>query len=206
MIFKIYNEDKVFPYLVIDNFYNQKEQDLIWEELKYHKDLFKIDEGSPSYGVAWDENNKKIADLKRIYLDDIYKENRKDSNILSLYQKIISPEVLENYRHTTPSWRTFEITNTDSSLISYYENGDKYKEHFDSFMHSCLIWFYKEPKRFSGGDLKFTQPNKTVMCKHNRMILFPSYYLHEVDEVKMDDKYCGKDLGRYCITHFYNKE
>ena len=72
-------------------------------------------------------------------------------------------------------------------------------------MHTALVWFYKEPKRFTGGDLTFTQSQQTVECKHNRMILFPSYYLHAVDEVSMEYKYRGKGLGRYCLTHFYNK-
>ena len=72
-------------------------------------------------------------------------------------------------------------------------------------MHTALIWFYKEPKRFTGGVLTFTQSKKTVECKHNRMVLFPSYYLHAVDEVTMEYKYRGKGLGRYCLTHFYNK-
>jgi len=199
-------DNKVFPYLIVDNFYNKKEQKLIWEELEFHKDNFTIDVGSENLGVALDKNNKPIAKLKRIYLDEIYTDNRQASNILNVYSKIISSNVKKAYRNTTPSWRTFEITNKDCSLVSYYENQQDYKEHFDKFMHSCLIWFYKKPKRFNGGDLTFTQSNKTVECKHNRMILFPSYYLHSVDKVSMEYKYRNKGLGRYCLTHFYNKE
>jgi len=29
-------DNKVFPYLIVDNFYNKKEQKLIWEELEFH--------------------------------------------------------------------------------------------------------------------------------------------------------------------------
>ena len=72
-------------------------------------------------------------------------------------------------------------------------------------MHSCLIWFFQEPKKFKGGNLKFTQSFKTVECKNNRMVLFPSYYLHEVDKIIMKKKDMKKNLGRYCLTHFYNR-
>ena len=206
MKFTICDEDKVFPYLMIDDFYSKDEQKLILEELRFHKNNFKVDQKVVGDGVARDENGKSISNSKRIYLDDIYGDNRQDSNILNFYKKIISPEVKEAYRYTTPSWRLFEITNHDLSQVSYYENEGDYKEHFDKYMHTCLIWFYKEPKRFTGGDLTFTQSKQTVECKHNRMVLFPSYYLHAVDEVSMEYKYRGKGLGRYCLTHFYNKE
>ena len=198
-------EDKVFPYLMIDDFYSKDEETLIWEELTFHKNNFKVDHKRNGDGVARDENNKPLANATRLYLDDTYVDKRQDSNILNLYTKIISPEVKEAYRQTTPSWRLFEITNQDCSQVSYYENEGDYKEHYDKFMHSCLIWFYKKPKRFTGGNLTFTQSQQTVECKHNRMILFPSYYLHAVDKVSMEYKYRGKGLGRYCLTHFYNK-
>ena len=205
MKFTVCDEDKVFPYLIVDDLYSNNEQKLIWEELRFHKNNFKEDQRAAGDGVARDENGKSISNSTRIYLDDIYGDNRQDSNILNFYKKIISPEVKEAYRHTTPSWRLFEITNHDRSQVSYYENEGDYKEHFDKYMHTCLIWFYKEPKRFTGGDLTFTQSKKIVECKHNRMVLFPSYYLHAVDEVTMEYKYRGKGLGRYCLTHFYNK-
>ena len=192
--------------MLIDDFYNTQEQKLIWEELDSYKDDFKEDNKSGGYGVAFDvKNNRRAARLKRIYLDDRYIAHREDSNILTLYRKIFSEEVLEAYRKTTPSWRTFEITNQDCSVISYYENLDKYSEHFDKFMHTVLIWFYREPKRFDGGDLKFNQSNQTIECRHNRMIIFPSYYVHEVNIVRMKEEYQHQGLGRFCMAHFFTK-
>lgn len=206
MKFTLCTDDKVFPYMLIDDFYNTQEQKLIWEELDSYKDDFKEDNKSGGYGVAFDvKNNRRAARLKRIYLDDIYIAHREDSHILTLYRKIFSEEVLEAYRKTTPSWRTFEITNQDCSVISYYENLDKYSEHFDKFMHTVLIWFYREPKKFDGGDLKFNQSNQTIECRHNRMIIFPSYYVHEVNIVRMKEEYQHQGLGRFCMAHFFTK-
>ena len=194
------------PFLVVDNFYNKEEQSLIWTELDSHKENFVVDEGIANRGVAKNINGKPIANLSRIYLDELYENKREQSNILHCYQKLFTKEIINKYKEKTLAARTYETTNTDWSQVSYYENNNNYDKHFDQFMHSVLIWFYRKPKRFNGGDLTFTQSNKTVECKHNRMILFPSYYLHSVDEVSMDYKYRNKGLGRYCLTHFYNKE
>tara|TARA_Y100001938_G_scaffold51579_1_gene72002 strand:+ start:302 stop:931 length:630 start_codon:yes stop_codon:yes gene_type:complete len=209
MKIKICNEDKVFPYLVIDDFYSENEQELIWKELTYHQkqNNFQVDlRKERGVGSAKDENGNLKSNSKRIYLDLIYKEHRNKSNILSVYQKIFSPEVCEAYKKTTPSYNLFRGCNRDQSLVSYYENKQGYREHFDRFMHSALVWFFKEPKKFKGGNLTFTQPNKTLECKHNRLVLFPSYYLHCIDEVTMPKKYRNKGLGRYCLTHFYDNK
>tara|TARA_Y100000780_G_C13583853_1_gene377863 strand:- start:198 stop:776 length:579 start_codon:yes stop_codon:yes gene_type:complete len=191
--------------MVVDDFYTTQEQELVWQELESYKDLFKRDNQPGDAGVAVDKNGNPLANLKRIYLEELYPENRQDSNILSVYGKVISKEVVENYKNITASARQFERTNRDQTVVSYYENSNNYAEHFDSFMHTVLIWFYKEPKRFEGGNLTFPESTETVECIHNRMIIFPSYYLHEVDKVKIKKKYRNKGLGRYCITHFYYK-
>ena len=201
MKFTLCIENKVFPYMLVDDFYTTEEQDLIWEELEWYRqeNLYTDGKLSDSYGVSPDAN------LNRVYLEALYPIKREDSNILTVYKKILSPEVLENYRQTTPAARQFENTNYDCSIVSYYEDSNNYGEHFDSFMHTVLIWFYQIPKRFIGGNLRFPETNKTVECIHNRMIMFPSYYLHEVDKVKLEKKYRDMGLGRYCITHFYSK-
>ena len=194
------------PFLVVDNFYNKEEQNLIWTELDFHKEDFVVAEGSANKGVAINNNGKAIANLSRIYLDELYQNKREQSNILQCYQKLFTKEIINNYKEKTLAARTYETTNTDWSQVSYYENNNNYDKHFDEFMHSVLIWFYRKPKRFDGGDLIFTDLNETVKCKHNRMILFPSYYYHKVNKVIMKEQYRNKGLGRFCLTHFFSKK
>lgn len=208
MDYKIY-DDEVFPFLMIDNFYNETEEEMIWNELEYHSIVnnFIYDKGDKNNGeggVAVDSNGIPMAKLTRIYLDEIYRGNRNNSNILKCYFKIVSDNVIEHYMKTTPAWVTFDSSDYDVSQVSYYENDYYYKSHFDSFMHTALVWFYRKPKKFTGGDLKFTQSGQVVECIHNRMILFPSYYMHEVSNVNMDEKYLNQGLGRFCLSHFYN--
>lgn len=197
-------------FLIIDDFYTLDEQRVIWQELDfyYQQQLFQADNKSGArygkYGTAI-HNGKPLAQLNRIYLEELYSpEHRSKSNILNVYKKIVSKEVVEDYKRVTPAGKQFEITDNDCSLINYYDNGDKYAEHFDAFMHTAVIWFFKEPKRFEGGNLRLTELNETVECVHNRLIMFPSYYSHEVEELKLDEKYRNKGLGRFSITHFYS--
>ena len=194
------------PFLVVDNFYNKEEQNLIWTELDFHKENFIVDEGIANRGVAKNNNGKPISNLSRIYLDELYENKRERSSILHCYQKPFTREIINKYKEKTLAARTYATTNTDWSQVSYYENNNNYDKHFDEFMHSVLIWFYRKPKRFDGGDLIFTDLNETVKCKHNRMILFPSYYYHKVNKVIMKEQYKNKGLGRFCLTHFFSKK
>ena len=194
------------PFLVVDNFYNKEEQNSIWTELDLHKENFIVDEGIANRGVAKNNNGKPIANLSRIYLDELYENKRERSSILHCYQKLFTREIINKYKEKTLAARTYDITNTDWSQVSYYENNNNYDKHYDEFMHSVLIWFYRKPKRFAGGDLIFTDLNETVKCKHNRMILFPSYYYHKVNKVIMKEQYKNKGLGRFCLTHFFSKK
>ena len=203
MKFTLCTENKVFPYMLIDDFYTDNQQLEIWEELEYYRkeNLYSDGKLEDGYGVS------PAANLNRLYLEELYPypDNREDSNILRLYKRILLPEVIRNYRNTTPSARQFESTNYDCSLVNYYDDSNSYGEHFDSFMHTVVIWFYKEPKRFEGGNLRLPELNKTVECIHNRMVMFPSYYLHEVEKVEIESKYRDQGLGRYSMIHFFSK-
>ena len=37
MKFTLCTENKVFPYMLVDDFYTTEEQDLIWEELEWYR-------------------------------------------------------------------------------------------------------------------------------------------------------------------------
>jgi len=196
-------DDKVFPFLIVDDFYNEEELELIWEELTSMDKMGRMFIKTPDHaGVAKDADGNARAELKRFELDSLYKGKREESNIFSVYGKVLSPKVLDGYG-VVPSCRTLLTTNNDCTIVNYYDHGDYYLEHNDVFMHSCLTFFYIQPKKFTGGDLVFTDSGATVECLHNRMILFPSYYLHKVTEIEMNEEDRNKGLGRYSFAHFY---
>lgn len=208
LIMKIlpFKENPVFPFLLIDDFYNEKEEKLIWQELDFYTiDKFISNKDDKTLLRAVDEKTGKSKNSSyRIYLDQVYQANsRHVSNILTLYKKIISEEIKEVYKGITPAWKLLDWSDRDLSQISYYDEGDRYDSHADVYGCSVMIWFYREPKRFKGGDFYFDDPNTKVVCKHNRLLMFPSYYMHSVTPVTMEKEYREKGFGRYALTHFY---
>ena len=58
-------------------------------------------------------------------------------------------------------------------------------------------------KLYTGGDFYFPESDTTIESKHNRMCIFPSYYLHQVKPIIFNNKPKELGYGRYTITHFY---
>ena len=65
-----------------------------------------------------------------------------------------------------------------------------------------ITWFYREPKKFTGGNLRFPLFDMEIECKHNRVIVFPSSIYHGVDKIGMEEKDMGKKLGRFAMSQF----
>jgi len=202
---KIYNQRKECPYLVIDNWYTQDELSAVWHELNmYLTQPIKEkadDEGSP---VAKEDGVAK-SNAFRFHVWDYYTQKGRDiSPILRNMYKQRTKKFHDIVLETMPlHHNNFCNTNTDATFISYYDKAKYYKPHCDSVQFSCLIWMFKEPKQFFGGNLKLPAANATIECVNNRMLMFPSYLQHEVTEIKSNDK-IKMGYGRYCITHFYN--
>ena len=97
----------------------------------------------------------------------------------------------------------FNSSNKDTSLVSYYEENDHYKPHHDVFLWTCQIWMVKEPRLFDGGNFILNESETEIKLKNNRLVMFPSCYLHSVTPIKFHTKPKEIGYGRYTITHFY---
>lgn len=189
-------------FLVIDDFYTDEEQIDIWKELDfltYDKKLMPPEETGTAHDPTTGEVLKKNSAL---FLDGIY-ARREFSNILTLNRKLFSKEVRDNFDGMDNCFRYIYHSNSDSTLISYYQEKDYYKAHTDSAVLTYLYWCHKEPKKFEGGDLILPELEEGVTYKNNRLVIFPSWRLHEVTPIKMIEEiepYSG--YGRYCITNF----
>ena len=202
-------ENPAYPYILIDEFYDKKEEELIWQELEFYSGKYvnADQDTSGNRPKALDrvsEAGKLRNSSNRIYLDQVYTQgSRHFSNILNVYGKITSEDVMKVVRDNMPTAPILEHSNYDLSQISYYDSGDFYGNHADIYGYTVLVWFFKEPKRFNGGDFMLLGPNKLIECKHNRLVMIPSYYMHSVTPITMEEKYRNKGLGRYTLTHFY---
>ena len=186
-------------YIRIDDFYDEDELALIWEELKFLTYRHKLN--PPLKTGQSKPMMKKNAGL---FLDDLYSD-RNISNILRVNRKIFSKDVMKKYNDLSEMHENIFNCNQDTTLISYYENEGFYKPHSDTAVVTALTWFFKEPKQFTGGDLVFSAFNKTIEIENNMLLVFPSVVKHEVTAVSMEkDIPKFSRLGRYCMSQFMN--
>ena len=190
------------PVIIIDDYYDESELKLIWEELNFFTYSHKL-RGPEQTGGAFGDDMMGLKINSGLFLDAVWMNDRKLSNILTVTQKLLSNDM--KLIKESPSWffklaRDLRVT----TLISYYEDGGYYAPHFDNAYATVLNWYFKEPKHFTGGNLKLHYDNevKTIEIKNNRTIIFPSSVMHEVTPVSMEKQYENQKLGRYCITQF----
>ena len=193
-------EKTLFAPYVKDNFFDSDEENLIWNGLdKIHElDLFLFPEDGGSAEV-----NGKILKKNLSYF--ITPNKIPDEDIEFLYKtllKIFNGTTIEYSK--LGLWEKLILNTTKHNiLVSYYENGDKYLPHFDESIFTVLIWFYRTPKKFEGGDLFLHDTDEKIDVLNNRLVIIPSVATHSVSEVKMKSKNKSTmNNGRYCITLF----
>jgi hypothetical protein len=180
---------------IVEDFYSEEEVNQIWTEL----DSLYIDGliDARRMGVARHED----IPLKKSKGTFLSPEDNPDSIIIKLNGK-----VRDCWKEFSAHDKYYEKLNSCpySTLVSYYANGHFYKPHHDSTTFTACTYFFKEPKRFTGGDFLLNQYKVKIQIKNNMMVLFPGPYIHQATMVKMDKNDAG--YGRYCISQFFNTE
>ena len=198
MIIDIFNEQ--FPYMVVDDYYNEEELRLIWEELDFLSYPHKLKRATKESGGATGNTGELLKKNFHRYIDEIYCE-REMSNILTVNRKLFNNdyEILRQHPH----WFFQNIKfNRDYTQVGYYEDNDHYGEHRDNASVSSLTWLYKEPKKFTGGDLFLSCDKIKIDCVNNRTLILPSMIPHSVNEIRMNEENPSRGHGRYVITQF----
>ena len=188
-----------FPHLVFHNFYTDEELELIWEELNFYtkpKKLFDVEDYQGVVGYT---------KAKAIHLDSVYTgKNRVLSNIIEVSRKVLDKQVLEPFSELDDCCTFAKSANYDVTKVRYYHTGDYYKPHTDTFFEFLAFsYFYKEPKKFDGGNLIFPKYDYEFSCDHNSLIMMPAWVEHGVSEVSIKDSDYYDGDGRYAITHFF---
>jgi Rps23 Pro-64 3,4-dihydroxylase Tpa1-like proline 4-hydroxylase len=195
----------LFPIFIKDNYFTEHEEKIIWNGFKsMHKsNLFLSPNESISAskdGVSIKKNSSFFVGLKDI--NDFYIK-RFYNTVLKVFSETI-------YEYSNINIHTNSILKTTNNtvLVSYYDNGDFYPTHRDVSLFTILMWFYREPKAFLGGDLFLDDINEKIEVKNNRIFIMPSHALHSVSEVVMDTKNQNNNnnnMGRYSVTIFLSK-
>jgi Rps23 Pro-64 3,4-dihydroxylase Tpa1-like proline 4-hydroxylase len=189
------------PYIIVRNWFNEQELEQVWEELQF------LTYGNKLRGPILTNSAKTVdGQIKKhnhgLFLDEAYTD-RSLSNILTVTRKLWNPEFLETIEKHHFVFKYLKKSNQDSTLMSYYEDGDYYLPHNDTAILTVLINLYKEPKQFSGGDLQLENSEHIVPLENNRLVMFPSVSMHAVTPitfVEPNEKFSGN--GRYTITQF----
>lgn len=182
---------------IAEDFYSEKELELIWKELDFLTNNGKL---LPPHktGAARDDRGNLQKQNKALFLDEYY-TNRNFSNILNINRKIWR-EVNKEFIKSNLMFRYLNTCNEDSTLLNYYENEDYYLPHLDNSVYTVISYFWKEPKKFTGGNLKLKDFDIEIEVKNNMVIYMPSIYVHEVTPIVMEENIKG--FGRYSMSQF----
>jgi len=202
---KVIKDDPTYPFIVIDNWYNSNEEKAVWKELDFFCATPKeqIDRAENTI-VARDDNGVSKSNAYRFYLEEFYKK-REISPILNCTYKQRTDQFHKIIKECLPYSRSFHSSNFDTGMVSYYEEKDHYKPHHDTMLWTCLIWMVREPRLFDGGNFRIDDIDTEIKLKNNRMIMFPSCFLHSVTPIKFHTQPKNIGYGKFTITHFYSQ-
>lgn len=202
------------PFLMIDDYYSPETLEGVWKEIDFysHTEFQTSDENPPAI-----KDGKKRGDFKRIPMDHIYTHQGGFKSLIFGGAGMMSHDdfgeaVKETFKNVPGDFfHWFKVTNFSNTIVTYYEHGHFYKPHIDVSHFTLLIWLYKEPKNFTGGDFglyhkdDYENPVEKIELKNNRAVLFPSYYTHGVDKISAIDNNRNDKWGRYCVSHFVGR-
>jgi hypothetical protein len=182
----------------MQDLYNKEELDLMWRETEFIFD--KLGDANTTYAALEEDGETRKKSGKGIFLDEVY-SRREFSDLLNITRKIFNNEEIRNLIVSAkiPYFNLFLKCNWDSTMLQYYEEDNYYKQHQDESIFTAIYTFYKEPKKFEGGDLRFEDYDYTLPIRNNQLILFPSNVSHGVTEVQMNQS--GYMNGRFSIAN-----
>ena len=190
-----------FPHMIINNLYNEEELKLIWEELNFFTKPGKLLEAK-DYGGVVDRTNARA-----VILDEVFGGHRQMSNILGVTRKLFNSSILKEFGEIHDCCYIAQQCNWDVTKLRYYHNDDYYEPHTDRCMQFLgFSYFYKEPKKFEGGELLFPKYDYKVPCDNNSIVIMPGWVQHAVSRVSIEDSDYFDGWGRYAITHFFGNK
>ena len=200
---KINYSDKPFEFLVIDNFLDEQQNVGVWNELNFIIDnkFLNTTPSTSTDGSARDpDTGETLVQRHSLFLEDFLVNHRKTSKI---YQAIKNNFLHSNLHEQYPKSTLIKYlpnTNRDSTLLSFFKNGDYYKSHNDNCVITAILYLIPD-NSYEGGDIIFPQFDLEHKPLNNQLIIFPSCIEHEVTVLKSkqenDDSY-----KRISITTF----
>ena len=184
-------------HLIVENAYTSIEQKLIWQELDFLTDPKKLLKSSELTRSATDDNGIPLKQNYGVFLEEVYSDTHY-SNILEITKNKIDHNL---FNYFPKGLRDIsKKANLVTTLLSYYESDDGYKPHTDQSVVTITSYFFREPKKFTGGELLLG--DKNIEIKNNMMVIFFGHNTHGVSTIQMLNEQPFIGLGRYCISQF----
>ena len=204
---KINYSDKPFEFLVIDNFLDQQQNVEVWNELNFvidNKFLNTIPSTSADGSAQDPDTGETLAQRHSLFLEDFLVNHRKTSKI---YQAIKNNFLHNNLHQQYPKSTLIKYlpnTNRDSTLLSFFKDGDYYKSHNDNCVITAIL--YLIPKNdYVGGNILFSQFDFEHKPQNNQLIVFPSCIEHEVSVLSnigiSEDSYKRISITTFLAIH-----
>ena len=191
-----------FPHMIVENFYNDDELKLIWEELDFYTKDGKLFDAEEFGGIVNKTNSKAI------WLDKVFsKKYRNLSNILKVNRKLFDSAILDAFSSIHDCCSIAKFCNHDTTKVRYYHDGNYYEPHTDKTVQFLgFSYFYREPKRFQGGELIFPKYDYTFDCPNNSLIMMPGWVEHGVSKISIKNSDYFDGYGRYAVTSFFSNK
>lgn len=187
---------KDLPVLYIEDFYSKDSHDAILNTMidmnpyKWHTD------GSKTGGATTPEGES----LKHNYclqLDNLVtQEGRKYNPILKNTRNIFNPKVLDSLEKQHTFFSYIRDSNSDSTLLNYYEGDAHYEFHRDTCAITAVSTFYKTPKMYKKGE--FLVEDKTFNLKTGSILLFPPFFNHKATKAICEEN--NRCNGRFSVA------
>ena len=202
---KLFPTAAPIPHLIIEDFYNEIElSQMIWNELDWMTSPNKL-QAPEQTGSAATMEGEVVKQNRGVFFEEFFRD-APNSDIVKCTDKVWTTTICDAMESLTPTFRGFRRAGMCTTMLSYYQNGDYYLPHIDNTMFTLLVWLWKEPKKWTGGEFILNDREYTVPMRNNSAILFPSCYVHSVNQVKLEGESPGLDYtgnGRYCISRFF---
>lgn len=184
-----------FAYIVIDNFYDEKELFDVEQEVKQWAS-FMLQNNIKDVQPAIQNGEHLQTNAHNLFIDT-YCQNISQSKILSYNKKLFSKDVTDAAESVSPFFRHISRCTSNYTMISLYKSGGEYKPHYDCSVISSVTFF--NIGDYSGGEFCFTDYGIEIESKPNRTVIFSGCMQHNAKSIQ------SKDNGyRVSIANFMN--
>lgn len=186
-----------FEHLILRDVYSTVDLEKIFKELEFLTQKNRL----ISSDYALSNSNKKsnyLVNLNDVFADETF------SDILSISKRILDYEITDNFKQFHNMFNFMDMINSVNTFLSYYENDDYYDFHRDQSVFSILTYFFKEPKKFVGGDLYFENTDYKIPIENNMSVIYLGCSLHSGGLVQLEQEHSLSGNGKYCLAQFLN--